>query len=138
MSNPRLRLRRRVRERVPEGVLVESLSWRDRWLLYAAYPTRAVRYLGLRFRKWATLPGDTWMDFQRDAYYVVTAVKPRHIEAEVYSGQVWTRPELMAEAATAPRIPVGSLWELTMDGYRGVVVEVARIDREEMAGWLDA
>lgn len=133
-------LQRKARERIPAEVRLDSVPRRNRWLFYAAYPGRALRYFGHRVRKWATLPGDVWMDFQRDQYFVITAVKPRHVEAEVYSGQVWNTPRLMEKATVAPRVRVNATDPLTfwstVDGHSGAVVEVAWFRREQMEGWL--
>jgi hypothetical protein len=130
------RLQRAARRRIGEGVRIDTLPLRDRLTVYAAHPLRALRYFHIRYRRWATLPGDKWTDFIRDAYFVVTAVKPGHIEAEVYSGQIWKRPDLMAAAESAPRVPIESLW---MREYRpGLTVEVLTVQRREMDTWLPA
>jgi hypothetical protein len=123
-----------ARRRISEGVRIDTLPLRDRLLIYAAHPRKAARYFHWRFRCWTTLPGDTWRDFMADTYFVVTAVKPHHIEAEVYSGQIWHRPDLMAQAATATRVRIGSLFERQFG--HGMVVEVAPVERSSMASWL--
>lgn len=130
------RLQRAARERVPEGVRLDSLPWRTRWLLHAAYPGNALRYFTVRWRHWATQPGDVWWDFLADRYFVVAAVKPRHVEAEMYSGQIWNRPDLMARAATAPRVRIGSPWD--SEFRTGMTVEVAHVDRSDMDRWHPA
>lgn len=132
------RIQRAARRRIPQEIRIDTLSLRDRFLLYAAHPVKAARYLGLRLRKWATLPGDTWCDFQRDQYFVVTKVKPHWIEAEIYDGQVWHNPDLLAQAATAPRIHIGTdtIWGYTYQP--GPIVQVGRYSFKDMATWIDA
>jgi hypothetical protein len=131
-----MRLAIAARKRLREGTRIDTLPLRDRLIVYAAYPFKTIRYFHARWRKWATVPGDTWLDFQRDTYYVVTSIKHDHIDVEVYSGQVWKTPSLRAQAETAPRVRIDSL--LSRRFRSGMVVDVASVPKADMDSWWPA